>query len=111
MIFTRLGYGIIMAIIAVGAAAVVYVLRPADGRPEVTVQQVIDYSQFGLVDEIEVDGRTLTVRFDESLDTQEHFGDRSHEFEAELTGGDNIEDLLRGAGVLVGPGGVEVVSR
>lgn len=111
MIFTRLGYVIIIAIIVAAAAAVVYVLRPAGDPPEVTVQQVINYSQFGLVDEIEVDGRTLTVRFDERLDTREHFGDASHEFEAKLNGGDDIEELLRVAGVRIGPGGVEVVSR
>lgn len=114
MIFTRFGYLVIVAIIAAAGAAIYWVVRPdaADGRPQIEVQQVVDYAKFGQVERIEVDGRTLTVHFIDTLDTESAFGDDARVFEATLPDGASIYTILEANGVAVGgTAGVTVTQR
>jgi hypothetical protein len=114
MIFTRLGYVVIVAIIVAAAAAIYWVLRPesGDGRPRLEVQQVVNYAKFGQVERIEVDGRTLTVHFIDELDTESAFGEDARIFEATLPEDASIYTILEVNGVAVGgAAGVTVTQR
>jgi len=113
MIFTRLGYFLILAIIAAAAVAIVLVLRPdtATNYPPIETEQVVNYARFGAIDEIEVDGMLLTVRFREDFDTEEQFGTSSHTFHGTLAEGQDIGQMLSAAGVVVGEGGVRVTRQ
>jgi hypothetical protein len=113
MIFTRLGYFTILLIIAAAAVAIFLVLRPetATNYPEIQAEQVINYSRFGVIEEIEVDGTLLTVRFREDFDTQEQFGTSSHVFHGTLPEGQDIGQMLTAAGIVVGEGGVQVTTQ
>lgn len=113
MILARLSYLLIITIIAVAGVAVFMVLRPDDAshNPALELQQVIDYSKFGVIENITESGQTLTVTFRDDFDTEEAFETDSRVFEATLPSGQNIRTLLQNNGVIVGEGGVEVTSR
>ena len=113
MIFTRLGYFMILLIIAAAAVAIIFVLRPetATNYPSIETEQVVNYARYGVVNEIEVDGTLLTVRFHEDFDTQEQLGTSSHVFHGTLAEGQDIGQMLSAAGVVVGEDGVQVTQQ
>lgn len=113
MIVARLSYVLIITIVAVAAVAVFMVLRPdeASHNPAIELQQIIDYSRFGVVESITEGGQTLTVRFNDDFDTEEAFDTDSHVFEATIPPGDDIRTILENNGVIVGEGGVTVSTR
>ena len=113
MIFTRLGYFMILLIIAAAAVAIVFVLRPetATNYPSIETEQVVNYARYGVVNEIEVDGTLLTVRFDDDFDTQDQLGTSSHVFHGTLAEGQDIGQMLSAAGVVVGEDGVQVTQQ
>ena len=103
MIFTRLGYVLIVTVIAIAAVAIFIVLRPesASGPPTISVEEVVNYSRYGVVESIEVKGQTMKVRFKDGYDTEEQFGTDSREFEASLAPDQSILVLLETAGIPV----------
>ena len=113
MIVARLSYLLIITIIAVAAVAVFMVARPDDAshNPAIEVQEIINYSRFGVVESITESGQTLTVRFKDDFDTEDAFGTDSHVFEATLPAGQNIRTILQDNGIIVGEGGVRVSTR
>ncbi len=114
MVFTRLGYLVIVAIIAAAATAIYMVLQPgsAENNPSIEVQQVVNYAKFGQVERIDVSGRTVTVRFKDDLDTESAFGVDARVFDATLAEGDSILTILESNGVAVGgANGVRVTQR
>ncbi|HZP58589.1 MAG TPA: hypothetical protein VFC53_13720 [Dehalococcoidia bacterium] len=112
MIFTRLGYVLIITVIAVAAVAIVVVLRPASEDHVISAQEVVNYARFGVIESIDAHGRTLTVRFKKDFDTNEAFGTNSHTFSATLGDGQSITDMLAQAGVaLDGSNGLRVTAQ
>ena len=111
MLVARIGYVLIILVIATAAAAVAMVLRPdnATHPPMLEFQEVINYSHFGVIDRIDVRGQTLTVHFKDSFDTAERFGTSTHTFEAPVPSGQDIMTALQSAGVEVNKtGGLQV---
>jgi hypothetical protein len=113
MIFTRLGYFLILSIIAAAVVAIVIVLQPDTARnhPPIETEEVVNYARFGAIEHIEVDGRLLTVTFREDFDTEEHFGTDSRVFHATLAEGEEIGAMLTAAGVNIGGDGVQLTSQ
>jgi len=115
MIFTRLGYSLILVIVLAAAAAVAFVafqVRDGGSSHELDPQQVINYSKFGVIDSIEQDGRTLTVTFNKEFDTKPAFGTSSHEFTSTLPEGASIVSMLTAAGVPInGTDGLRVTTH
>ena len=109
MLFTRIGYVLIIGVIATAVAAVAIVLRPEEAThpPVLEFQQVVNYSRYGVVDRIDARGRTLTVHFKADFDTREPFQTDVHTFEAAVPEGQDIVQALASAGVT----GVQVNSR
>ncbi len=113
MIVARLSYLLIITIVAVAAVAVFMVLRPdeASHNPDIELQQIINYSRFGVIESITESGQTLTVRFNDDFDTEQAFDTDSHVFEATVPAGQNIRTLLQSNGIIVGEGGVRVTTQ
>jgi hypothetical protein len=114
MLVARIGYVLIVLVIAIAAAAIAMVLRPdhASHPPMLEFQEVINYSHFGVIDRIDVRGQTLTVRFRDSFDTASRFGTGTHTFEAPVPEGQDIVSALQTAGIEVNTtGGLQVSSH
>ena len=112
MIFTRLGYLIIVAIIAVAAIAVAVVLWPSSssGEPELTFDEVVNFARFGVVERIEVEGDELTVTLYDWFDPQESLDTDAHVFVSTAPEGGDVAGALAAAGVPVnGDGALQVV--
>lgn len=105
-----------LAIVGVMIVAVIAVWAVVSGTggsddgelPEITTKQIVDYARFGMVEEVNVDGRDVTVTFVETLDTEDAFGEASRRFRATLAPGETMTRLIVDAGLTVGEGGVEV---
>ena len=129
--FTRLGYVVIVAIMAAAGAAIAYVVWPsgssdepvvtrpaatpaagsADTRPSIPFERVIDFTRLGAVLTIEARGQDVTVTFREDFDTS-GFNTASRVFSSSLQPGQDVIQVLEDAGVAVnGPGGVTVTKR
>ncbi len=114
MLFTRIGYVLIIGVIAIAAAAVAFVLRPdsATHPAAIDYQQVINYSRYGVVERIETKGQTLTVYFRQDFNTKAQFGTGTHAFDSKLPTGANLVGDLTAAGIAVNSaGGLQVVAR
>ena len=114
MLVTRIGYLLIIGVVATAAAAVMIVLRPgtASQPPALEFQQVVNYSRYGVVERIDVKGQTLTVRFRDDFDTQSQLGISDKVFEAAVPVGRDITTALTEAGVPFNrAGGLQVVAR
>ena len=110
---TRLAYLAIMGVMVVAVVAVCSVATRTGGGddgglPVLTTKQIVDYARFGMVEEIDVDGREVTVTFVETLDTEAAFGESSRRFRATLEPGETMTDQILAAGLTVGAGGVIV---
>ncbi len=114
MLVARIGYVLIVLVIATAVAAIAMVLRPDDASHPAMLefQEVINYSHFGVVDRIDVRGQTLTVHFADSFDTTARFGTKTHTFEAAVPPGQDIVSALRAAGIEVNKtGGLQVTKH
>ena len=116
MMFTRLGYALILVILlaAAGAIAAVAVVAWPDSGAGHTLdpQQVVNYSRFHVIDSIDQNGRTLTVRFKKDFDTKGAFGTSAHEFTSTLPAGADIVSMLTAAGVPInGADGLQVTTH
>ncbi len=130
--FTRLGYFVIIAILAVAGAAIAFVLwpsgssdkpavdtRPAAGvtvspaaaQPTIPFSRVIDFARLGAVLSLDAQGQDVTVTFREDFDTS-GFNTTSHVFRSSLEPGQDIATVLQDAGIRVnGADGVKVTKR
>lgn len=108
MVFTRLGYMLILAIMGIAVVAIAAVLwgggsggsdAPAATAPLMAFEDVINYSKFGVIDEIKVHGETLTVRFRADFDTKSRTGSDSRTYTSSLPSGQTIDGALAAAGV------------
>jgi hypothetical protein len=132
VIFTRFGYFVITAILALSAAAVVFVLWPSGSsskpavsprptaavtasliaqRPAIPFDRVIDFARLGAVQSLDAQGQDVTVTFREDFDTS-GFNTTSHVFRSSLQPGQDIVQVLEAAGIAVnGSDGVAVTKR
>jgi hypothetical protein len=129
--FTRLGYFIIIAILAVAGAAIAFVLwpsgssdtpavdgptaavtiSPAAAQPTIPFSRVIDFARLGAVLSLDAQGQDVTVTFREDFDTS-GFNTTSHIFHSSLEPGQDIATVLEDAGIRVnGADGVKVTKR
>jgi hypothetical protein len=131
--FTRFGYFVIIAIIAVAGGAIALVAwsaatsssdkpdvvvaptataaAPPAGRPVIPFSRVIDFTRLGAVLTIDANGQDVTVTFREDFDTS-GFNTTSHVFGSSLEPGQDIFQVLEAAGIAVnGEGGVTVTRR
>ncbi|MHB8683418.1 MAG: hypothetical protein ACYC9X_03710 [Dehalococcoidia bacterium] len=112
MIFTRLGYSLIILVILVAAGAISFVLRPSTESHVLDAQAVVNYSRYRVVESISENGRTITVRFKKDFDTNSAFGTSSHVFTSTLPQGASIVTMLQAAGVPVnGTDGIRVTVQ
>jgi hypothetical protein len=117
MMFTRLGYSLILMIVAAAAVAVAvvaFVAWPGGGSSGHTLdaQQVVNYSRFHVIDSIDQNGRTLTVHFNKDFDTKKAFGTGAHEFTSTLPQGEDIVAMLTAVGVPInGADGIQVTTH
>ena len=114
MLVARIGYVLIILVIATAVAAIAIVLRPDDAShpPMLEFQEVVNYSHFGVIDRIDVRGQTLTVHFNDSFDTKARFDTSTHTFEAPVPAGQDIVSALEAAGIAVNQsGGLQVSSH
>ena len=114
MLVARIGYALIMLVLATAAVAIAMVLRPdnASHPPGLEFQEVVNYSHFGVIDRIDVKGQTLTVHFRDSFDTADRFGTSTHTFEAPVPSGQDIVSALQAAGIEVNKtGGLQVSNH
>ena len=132
MIFTRFGYFVIIAILAVSAAAIAFVLWPSGSsgkpafsprptaavtvsplaaQPAIPFDRVIDFVRLGAVQSLDAQGQDVAVTFREDFDTS-GFNTDSHVFHSSLQPGQDIVQVLEAAGIAVnGSGGVAVTKR
>ncbi len=138
--FTRLGYFVIIAILAVAGAAIAIVLwsavGPSDGKspsgpaptataqiaasvtvspaadqPAIPFARVIDFARAGAVLSIDARDADVTVTFREDFDTS-GFNTASHVFRSSVEPGQDVVQVLEDAGVAVNrSGGVTVNKR
>lgn len=111
MSITRIGQLLIVAILIIAAVGILIVLRPESGSaPQtMTLEEVINFSSFGVVESIEVRGDIAIVTFSQDYDTsQPPLSAPSRVFEMPVEGGVDIAARLRDAGVPVGADGVSV---
>jgi len=114
VLVTRIGYVLIIGVMATAAAAIALVLRPSTASHPAAIQyqQVIDYTRYGVVERIETKGQTLTVHFSKDFDTQAQLGTGDHVFDAMIPQGEDIVATLAKAGIAVNsPGGLQVIAR
>jgi hypothetical protein len=134
--FTRLGYFVIIAILAVAGAAIAFVLwsavgpsgggssanpaatataagvtvSPVSTQPSIPFSRVIDFARAGAVLTIEARGQDVTVTFREDFDTS-GFNTTSHVFRSSVEQGQDVVRVLEDAGVAVNrQGGVTVTT-
>jgi hypothetical protein len=141
MAFTRLGYLVILAIIATAAAAIAFVLWPdgsstTDGGsvsrtvvggtatagasaeptialyPSIGFQELVPFVRLGAVASIDATNpQQVLVNFRPDFDTS-GFGTPSHTFQTVPPAGQTIEQALDDAGIPVNaPGGIQVIGR
>jgi hypothetical protein len=113
MLVARIGYVLIVLVIASAVAAVAMVLRPGNAShpPMLEFQEVVNYSHFGVIDHIDVRGQTLTAHFVDSFDTEARFGTSTHTFEAPVPSDQDIISALQEAGIAVNTTDGVQVSR
>ena len=134
MALTRLGYLVILVILATAAAAILFVIWPfgssGDGSkpsvvatatapanaiplyPNLDFERVVPFVQLGSVANIEArSNNTILVNFRPDFDTS-GFGTPSHTFQSTVPQGRTVEGVLRDAGIPVNEsGGIQVVRR
>ncbi len=112
MIFTRLGYSLIIVVMLAAAGAIYFVVRPPGSETQaLRLEDVMNYSKFGVIQSIDQDGKALTVRFKKEFDTRAAFGTDAHVFKSEIPdAGTNIIMLLEQAGVRVNAEGAVQVK-
>jgi len=110
MLVARLGYLLILGIvIAAGIAIFVVLQRSEADPPTLTLDQVIGYSKYGVIDSMSANGDTVKVHFRSDFDTKGQLGNSSHDYQTKLRQGDSLVGLLETAGVRVnGIDGVRV---
>ena len=133
--FTRLGYFVIVAILAIAGAAIAVVAwsaissggddTPADPTPtavaaattpvgqlpSIPFARVIDFTRSGAVLTIDAQGIDITVTFREDFDMS-GFNTTSHVFKSSLEPGQDVVQVLETAGIAVnGEDGVTVTQR
>jgi hypothetical protein len=130
--FTRLGYFVIIAILAAAGAAIAFVLwpsgssdkpavdarstaavtvSPAATQPTIPFSRVVDFARLGAVQALDAQGQDVTVTFREDFDTS-GFNTTSHVFRSSLQPGQDIVQVLEAAGIAVnGSDGVAVTKR
>lgn len=129
--FTRLGYFVIIAILAAAGATIAFVLwpsgssdapgvstptaavtvSPAAAQPAIPFSRVIDFARLGAVQSMDAQGQDVTVTFREDFDTS-GFNTTSHVFRSSLEPGQDIATVLQDAGIRVnGTDGVKVTKR
>jgi hypothetical protein len=117
MVFTRLGYLLILAIMGVAAIAMFIVAWSSfdsDDEDEpftVPFETVINYARFGTIERLEVEGDTVTVFVREDVDVSQLNTDE-HVWQTEVPE-QGVEQALREAGIAVDgdAGGLPVVQR
>jgi hypothetical protein len=133
--FTRLGYFVIVAILAIAGAAIAIVAwsavssggddpaadptptavaaatAPAAELPSLPFARVIDITRSGAVLTIDAQGIDITVTFREDFDVS-GFNTTSHVFKSSLEPGQDVVQVLETAGIAVnGEDGVTVTQR
>jgi hypothetical protein len=137
--FTRLGYFVIIAILAVAGAAIALILWSAVGpsggksassasptatmgiaasvtvipaaQPSIPFTRVIDFARAGAVLRIDAQGSDVTVVFREDFDVS-GFNTTSHVFSSSVEPGQDVVQVLENAGVAANrAGGVTVNKR
>ena len=114
MLVARIGYALIVLVIATAVVAIAMVLRPDNSShpPMLEFQEVVNYSRFGVIDRIDVRGHTLMVHFQDSFDTVDRFGTGTHTFDAPVPSGQDIVSALQAAGIEVNKtGGLQVYNH
>jgi hypothetical protein len=110
---TRIAQLLIIVIIAAAAVAVFIVVRPesAHQNPSITLEEVINFAKFGVVDSIEVRDNVAIVTFSEDYDPSTGpLATDSRVFEMAVPAGENVAARLMEAGVPVGADGVSVTQ-
>ena len=110
MLVARLGYLLILGIvIAAGIAIFVVLQRSEADPPTLTLDQVIGYSKYGVIDSMSANGDTVKLHFRNDFDTKGQLGNSSHDYQTKLRQGDSLVGVLETAGVRVnGIDGVRV---
>ena len=110
MLVTRFGYLLIVGVVAAAGIAIFVVLQRTEADPPpISVEQVIGYSRYGVIDSISATGRTVKVHFRNDFDTKSQLGHSSHDYQATLQAGDNLLAILETNGVKInGADGVRV---
>jgi hypothetical protein len=138
--FTRLGYFVIVAILAAAGVAIAFVLwsavgpsggksattapatataanaasvtvSPAVSQPTIPFSRVIDFARAGAVLRIDAQNADVTVVFRDDFDTS-GFNTTSHVFRSSVEQGQDVVQVLEDAGVAVNrAGGVTVNKR
>lgn len=133
--FTRLGYFVIVAILAIAGAAIAVVAwsaissggdgppasptptaipaatAPVGQLPSIPFARVIDFTRSGAVLTINAQGADITVTFREDFDVS-GFSTTSHVFKSSLEAGQDVVQVLKTAGIAVnGEDGVTVTQR
>jgi hypothetical protein len=117
MVFTRLGYLLILAIMAVAGVAMFIVAWSsfdADDEDEpfvVPFETVINYARFGTIERLEVEDDTVIVFVREDVDVSQLNTDE-HVWQSDVPE-QGVEQALREAGISVNgdSGGLPVVQR
>jgi hypothetical protein len=137
MAFTRLGYLVMLTILATAIAAIAFVLWPRDSSddplttslsptsiaaspapdatavllPTVEWSNVVNFTRLGAVVNLEQQGQRVIVNFRPDFDTS-GLNTESHTVQTVPPAGRDVEAALRDAGIGVNePGGVEVIRR
>lgn len=132
--FTRLGYFVIIAILAIAGGAIAFVAWSAvsgndspstgatptatsqatvapGGPPSIPFSRVIELTRFGAVLSIDARGTDITVNFREDFDVS-GFNTTAHVFKSSLEPGQDVVQVLETAGIRVnGADGVTVTQR
>jgi hypothetical protein len=135
--FTRLGYFVIVAILAAAGVAIAFVLwsavgpsggksattapatataasvtvSPAVSQPTIPFSRVIDFARAGAVLRIDAQNADVTVVFRDDFDTS-GFNTTSHVFRSSVEQGQDVVQVLEDAGVAVNrAGGITVNKR
>lgn len=118
MAFTRLGYILIVAIIAAAAIAIGLVARDygsggtsnnAAAAPQIEFQRVLDYLKYGAITSIDANGKDLTVHFREDVDTSGLNAASPHTFRSTVPAGQDVVQTIEATGIKVNtPDGLPV---
>ena len=110
---TRVAQVLIIVIVAIAAAGVFLVVRPdsAHQNPSITLEEVINFAKFGVVESVEVRGNVAIVTFSDDYDPSSGpLEADSHVFEMTVPEGENVAARLQEAGIPVGADGVSVTQ-